>query len=244
MGSHLFKSRIAVFLTFIVFSAFFISCSQNTPEISFTDYSIIFDYEKEDELPAARLSVFAASGSDVRRYEKIRITSLDTGFCWETDNIARMESDEVQWAGCTNLVAPENEKLPVGKYEITYFNADEKECVVNLEVRYDIGFYDVLVSGLADYMAEKRGIEKIAIYDKEHILIYFGNRTEELQTTRDIWNKYREAEYYQVIWYTRDGKVICIEPEKPVVPEEEKVVEESEESDEIKAAEKADVEEE
>ena len=88
-----------------------------------------------------------------------------------------------------------------------------------MDVKYDVGLYEVLLSGLAEYMADKKGIEKIAVYNKEHILIYFGNKTEELQTTRDIWNKYREAEYYQVIWYTNDGTVICIEPERPVVPE-------------------------
>ncbi len=70
-------------------------------------------------------------------------------------------------------------------------------------------------------MSEKKGIEKIAIYDKEHILIYFGDRTEEFTTTRDIWNKYRDASTYQIIWYTRNANVICITPEKPVSPDAE-----------------------
>ena len=228
-------TRKFIFITLISLSVVlgFISCSQVTPELSSTDYSIIFDYEdKNEELPAARLSIFAASGSDVRRYERIKIVSLDTGYCWETDNISRMENDEIQWAGCANLAAPEDEKLPVGRYEITYINADEKECTVSLDVRYDLDLYDLVLSELADYMAEKHGIEKIAIYDKEHILIYFGNRTEQFRTTRDIWNTYREAEYYQVIWYTRDGRVICIEPERPVTPEAEKKAEETESEEE------------
>ena len=212
---------IYLLFSFSILSAF-ISCSQNTPELSVTDYSIIFDYENQETAPSARLSIFAASSSDVRRYERIRVTSLETGFTWETDKITRMENEEVQWAGCTNLLAPEDEKLPVGKYEITYYNADEKECTVKLDVRYDIGFYDVFLTELADYMADINGIEKIAVYDEEHILIYFGNRTKEFRTTRDIWNTYREAAYYQIIWYTRDGRVICIEPEKPVAPEENK----------------------
>ncbi len=215
-----FKKKLTVFiLIFAAVMALFISCSQNTPELTTTDYSVIFDYENAEALPEARLSIFAASASDVRRYERIRINSLETGFCWEVDNLTRLENEDLQWAGYTNLVAPENEKLPTGLYEITYFNADEKECTVNLEVNYDIGIYDVLLTGLAEYMAEKKGIEKIAVYDKAHILIYYGDRTEELKTTRDIWNKYRDAEYYQVIWYSIDGTVICIEPEKPVVPE-------------------------
>lgn len=203
-----------------VFAVFFISCSQNTPELTATDYSVIFDYEKDDSLPSARLAVFASSGSDVKRYEKIRITSLETGYSWEADNLVKLESDDVQWAGYTNLVAPENEELPTGQYEITYQNADEKECSLTLDIRYDVELYEVLLSGLADYMAEKNGIEKIAVYDKEHILIYFGDRAEEFRTTRDIWNRYREAEYYQVIWYLRNGTIICIEPERAVTPED------------------------
>lgn len=232
MNKSLFTSRFFFSLTLVLISAFLISCSQVTPELSLTDYSIIFDYENEETSPEARLSIFSSSVSDVRRYSKISITSLDTGLSWETDNIVRMENEEVQWAGCTNLVAPEDEMLPVGKYEITYYNADEKECTVSLEVRYDIGFYDVLLNELADYMADKGGIEKIAIYDKEGVLIYFGVRTEKFKTTRDIWNTYREAETYRIIWYSRDGKVICIEPEKPVVPEEKKVTEEKTETEE------------
>ena len=219
MDSFLKKKLTVFILIFAAVMALFISCSQNTPELTTTDYSVIFDYENAEAVPEARLSIFAASASDVRRYERIRINSLETGLCWEVDNLTRLENEDLQWAGYTNLVAPENEKLPTGLYEITYFNADEKECTVNLEVNYDIGIYDVLLTGLAEYMAEKKGIEKIAVYDKAHILIYYGDRTEELKTTRDIWNKYRDAEYYQVIWYSIDGTVICIEPEKPVVPE-------------------------
>jgi hypothetical protein len=206
-------------LLFAAFIGLFISCSQNTPEVYSTDYSVVFDYSDETTAPSARLTVFVSSGSDVRRYQRIKIKSLENGYCWDTQNITKLEADDIQWAGCTNLVAPENEELPSGQYEITYFNADEKECTVNLDVHYDLGLYDVLLSGLADYMAEKRGIEKIAVYDKQHIMIYFGDRTEELKTTRDIWNRYKEAEYYQVIWYAANGTVLCIEPEKPVTPE-------------------------
>ena len=219
MGNSFIKIRSSFILLIAGLAALFISCSQNTPELTTTDYSVIFDYENDETPPEARLSVFASSASDVRRYEKIRIKSLDTGLYWEADNIACLESESIQWAGCSNLRAPENEQFPTGRYEITYINADEKECSVKLEIKYDAGLYEVLLSGLADYMKEKRGIEKIAIFDKEHIMIYFGDRTENFKTTRDIWNYYRQAYTYQVIWYSYGGRVICIEPEKAVTPE-------------------------
>ena len=217
------RSRNCKFYSLITAAllVFFISCSQNTPEIYSTDYSVIFDYQDEENLPSARLSIFASSATDIRRLQRIVITSAETGYCWDTDIIARVEEKDDQWAGCTNIVAPEGEKIPSGKYEITYYNADEKECQVKLDVRYDAAIYDVLLPSLAEYMTVKHGIEKIAIYDKDHVLLFFGDRTEELTTTRDIWNTYREAASYQIIWYSRNGSVICIAPEKPVEPEAE-----------------------
>lgn len=217
------KSRFFSFisLTFAAFTGIFVSCSQNLPELNTTDYSVIFDYSDEENPPAARLAVFASSESDVRRYQRIKITSLETGWYWDTDSIAKIDEEETQWAGCTNLRAPEDEKLPTGTYEVTYYNADEKEFSLTLDVKYDIELYDVLLPALPQFMSENNGIERIAIYDKEHILIYFGERTEELQTTRDIWNKYTEASFYQIIWYSASGNVICITPEKPVTPEAE-----------------------
>ena len=218
---HHSRFYILISLVFAAVTGLFMSCSQNLPEPASTDYSVIFDYSDDDSLPSARLSIFASSGSDVRRYQRIKITSVETGYSWETDFLTQLEAEDTQWVGCTNLVAPENEKLPSGTYEITYINADEKEYTLKVDVKYDIGFYDVLLPALPEFMKNKRGVEKIAIYDKEHILIYFGDRTEELQTTRDIWNKYRDASFYQVIWYAANGTVMCIAPEKPVTPEAE-----------------------
>ncbi len=209
-------------LVLAAFIGLFVSCSQNTPEIDSTDYSVIFDYSDDTTAPEARLSVFAESGSDVRRYQRIKITSLESGWTWDTQVLNQIDSEEGQWAGCTNLVAPENEKLPVGVYEITYFNADEKECSVTIDVKYNLEIYDVLLPALPDFMRKNRGVEKIAVYDKDHILIFFGDRTAEYRSVRDIWNHFRDASTYQVIWYTSRGRTICIEPERPVSPDADK----------------------
>ncbi len=218
LNSKIFSIYSLLIAAFLIL---FISCSQNTPELYSPDYSVIFDYEDEETQPSARLAIFASSSTDVRRFQRIVITSLETGYSWDTDVIARLEDNNEQWAGCTNIVAPVDEKIPTGKYQISYYNADEKECQVTLDVKYDAEIYDVLLPSLAEFMSKKHGIEKIAIYDIDHVLLFFGDRTEELLTTRDIWNTYRQAASYQVIWYSRNGNVICIAPEKQVVPEAE-----------------------
>ncbi len=221
------KAFSFISLIFAAFTGIFVSCSQNTPELYNTDYSVIFDYADDETPPVARLSIFAASETDVRRYQRIKIKSVESDYYWDTEQLSKLETEDSKWAGCTNIVPPQDEKLPVGTYEVTYYNADEKEYSLTIDVRYDIDFYDVLLPALPDFMADKKGVEKIAVYDKEHILIYFGDRTQELKTTRDIWNRYRDASTYQVIWYTVNRNVICITPEKPVTPEADNTQEEN-----------------
>ena len=187
------NSSVLKSLGILLVSFFVISCSQVVPELMQPDYSIVFDYNDEVSAPEARLSLFYSSASDVRRYNRVTLVSLDTGYIWDT---------------------------PTGKYEITYINADEKECRGYLDISYDTGFYDVLLPELSEVMHKSNGIEKIAIYDEQYLLLYFGERKKEFQTTRGIWNQYPDAKIYQVIWYSRNGKVICIEPERKVTPDE------------------------
>ena len=219
------KNKIASSLFYVIVSALIIifvtSCSQVTPELSFSDYSVIFDYHDETTLPDARFSLFMASESDVRRYERIKIKSLETGYIWDTKDIAITESENMQWAGCTNLVAPEDEHFPEGRYEITYYNADEKEYTIILDIVYDSEFYDTPFADIPDLMQKKKGLEKIVIFNKEKIVLYFGEMSDNFRTTRGIWNVFPNADSYQMMWYTPDGKVICIGPEKKVALNEE-----------------------
>ena len=63
------KNKIASSLFYVIVSALIIifvtSCSQVTPELSFSDYSVIFDYHDETTLPDARFSLFMASESNL-----------------------------------------------------------------------------------------------------------------------------------------------------------------------------------
>lgn len=205
----------------LIIQFFLLSCSNVLPELEQSDYSVIFDYKNENLPPDVRLAVFMESKSDVRRFSRIRIKSLETGFIWDFDNIEMvLESDGgSQWAGNTNLKAPENEVIPNGKYEVTYYNADEKYVSSSIEVEYDTSFYDIKATEIEKIMKENGGILKIAIYNKEKLMIYFGEKTEEFQTDNSIKNAYVDADYYKDVWNSKNSNVIFIMPEIKVMPE-------------------------
>lgn len=206
--------------SFLIFTA--VSCSQNAPEIRQVNYSIIFDFQNvTEENPNARLSIFIDSGSEVRRYERMRITSLETGYIWDSDEIAMIEYEKMQWAGSTNLVVPETEIIPTGKYEVTFYNADEKSESVYVNIDYDQDLYDLKKEEVPEEMKNLNGIRKIAIYNVEDELLYFGERTSELDTKRDIYLTFNDAEYFQDIWCTSGNYLMVIMPQEKVTESQE-----------------------
>lgn len=220
MAKDRFKILQLLFITFVLFVCFS-SCTQVTPELRNSNYSVIFRFNDTESNPDVRLSVFVESDSDVRRFDRIVIKSLESGFIWDTSDIKKIEVDNIQYAGVTNLIVPENEVIPTGKYLITCINADEKTTELQFVVSYDEIFYTLKEKEVEERISEKNGLNKIAIYDKDKNIIYYGFRNEVLKTNRDIWNYYRNADYYQNIWTFSNDRVICISSSHKVVPEKD-----------------------
>lgn len=205
------KTRFSLLLI-VVFLFCFISCSQNVPDITYTNYSVIFTYQDNESTPEARLSVFLQNNSDVRRCERIKISSHNPQYVWETSNIKKISAGDYQWAGNVNFVVPKGEKIPDGMYEITYINADHEKCTTSLNLFYDKNIYDYTVPELLEKLNNKSNIN-LAIFDENNVLLYFGEKTEDLLTKGDIFNTYPEASFYQDILLSYDKTVICILPE-------------------------------
>ena len=208
---HRKKSFLKILVASFSFFILFASCQQTLPELIQSNYSVIFDYSEEDaENPDSRLSIFMQSDSDVRRYQHIKVTSQETGYIWDFDEISLIKNESSQWAGNTNLKAPENQIIPKGLYEIIYYNADEENEKIQMHINYDSSIYEKTYDEIEDYMTKKSAVKNIAIYDESGILLYYGERNEGLKTVRDIWNVYSNADTYQDIWCLPGNTVICI----------------------------------
>ena len=211
-----YNSFIFIFFCALFVIAAFSSCSQNAPEINEVNYSVIFEYATPEDEPLSRLSVFVQSASDVRRCDRIVVESLDTGYIWDIDEVLCTEFEQIQWCGNTNLVVPEGRKIPKGDYKVTLYNADEKEACVYLALDYDEDFYS-----LKKYEAQKKlntmhADKNVAVYDKQGIILYYGSRSDELKTNRDIWNRFSTAQTYKDVWCTPGRFLMCIMPEENI----------------------------
>ena len=111
---------------------------------------------------------------------------------------------------------PQNQVFPSGKYELTFYNADEKETTEVINVNYDSSFYKMTSSESENLLKNKNAVTKIAIYDKNRQMIYFGEKSSSFNSPRGIWNFFSNAKYYQDIIITPGNYVICIMPQKEV----------------------------
>lgn len=221
------NSLLTLFSISLLFTVF-MSCSQNLPDVGPASSSIIFEYADEESLPQARLSVFVEAISDPHRFATLKIRSEENGYEWETDNLINIVEDDKTMSGYTNFVMPEGEKIPTGKYTAIYINADEEETEKEFYIDYNKKIYDLKSTEIPAFMRKSYSVNKISIYDDAEVLIFFGDRTQDFKTTRDIWNNYQNASYFNDIWYTSGNSIICILPKQIVKPEKVEAAESKE----------------
>lgn len=219
MGKKLSLNKIFSLISLAVVYVIFASCSQNLPEVRQASSSIIFEYEDDESLPQARFSVFVESVSDPRRFAGLKVHSETEGYEWEVDDLVMIENEDKTYAGYTNFVMPEGEKIPKGKYTVIFTNADEEEYETEFYLDYNTKYYELKAPDVPEFMKKRSGNNKIAIYNKDSLLIYYGERNVEFKTTRDIWNKYQNADFFNDIWSMSGNTVICILPKELVQPE-------------------------
>lgn len=216
MGKSFFK---ALHLSSIILSILFMaSCTQVVPEVKYSSLSVVFDYKDEKTLPSARLCVFVETVSDARRYESINVKCVQNGFTWDVNDVFKIKSYDRMYAGNTSLLVPEGEKIPTGLYDVVFYNADLEKVETQTNLNYDSEFYECKSGDIPEMMRKRGGRKNIAIYDKEGKMLYYGERTDKLDDTRKIWNKYRNAASFNEVWKLPNNSVICVMPLELVVP--------------------------
>ena len=216
MGKSFFKTlHLSSILLSILLMA---SCTQVVPEVKYSTLSVVFEYKDEKTVPSARLCVFVETISDARRYESINVKSVQNGFTWDVNDVFKIKSYDKMYAGNTTLLVPEGEKIPTGLYDIVFYNADLEKVETHSTLNYDSEFYESKSGDVPEMMRKRGGRKNIAIYDKEGKMLYYGERTDKLDDTRKIWNKYRNAASFNEVWKLPNNSVICVMPLEQVVP--------------------------
>jgi len=218
MGSHIKKvSRffsIFYILSFAVLICSFLGCSNEVPDIVNTELCVIYDYENDEVYPDARLCAFIESGINVRRYDTLQLKNMKDGYTWNADNLVLYQSSRKLYAGYTNFVMPKNKRFSNTTYNVELITADEKSVSSQINFHYDDSFYKIKASDVENKFKDLKGIKKIAIFNKDDVLIFSDKYAARYDSAEKIKNTFRNAEYYSIYWQTSDKTVICVMPKQ------------------------------
>ncbi len=189
------------------------SCSQNMPEIKNVNTAVILEYHDMNSLPSYRLSIFVDSSSDVHRSSHIEILSKNTGYKWECDSPVKIAGrNSRQWAGYTNFAVPDGSEIPAGMYDIKYMNADGESTESYFYISYDAECLSMKASETIEAMNSKGCRTNIALFDKDGILLYYGEQTPEFRDEASFLRNYSTAASYKKVLLASSSSLVCILP--------------------------------
>lgn len=200
--------------------AVFFSCQQTSADIKQTEYSVVFEYKNASDMPEARLCVFIESEENSTRTEKMQISFSEKKYSWLSDSLLKLNENGKYWTGCTNFVMQDGVFFPKGKYTTTVFNADEDSAESDFNLEYNEKFYSLKAVQVKDEMLKMQGIHKIAVYNRDNLLLFYGNDADTMSPAERIRNTYRNGYYYTEIWESKDKSVICILPKQYLLSDE------------------------
>lgn len=202
-----------------IFSLFFlISCSQEATVIKEINSKIIYEYKDAQTLPSQRLSVFVATNGDVRKFDSLYVKDLESDFYWETKDLFRFTNGDKNYAGYSSFIVPEGDSFNDGEYSLVINTKSKEELAYNFNLTYNKDFIKMKFADALQEMKNNGAVENICIYDEDGKIIYYGKRSEDLYTNRDIWLKYNNAAKYNSIWALDNRAIMCIMPAEIVTP--------------------------
>lgn len=201
------------FLTLI--SILFFSCSQNLPEINNVNYSYVFDFASETDLPEIRLGVYVDVTSDVHRADKIRIECRSNDYEWECLNPVKLSTGgkgKKQYAGYSHFVMPDNRLFPQGQFVVYYtdLNGNEESCQLN--IYGDTKIAEMKAPEAEKYLKEKGAVENWVLYDENDVMVYFGAKEGDMKSLDFAWNRYNKAVKARTVWTQNNGRLLCTMP--------------------------------
>lgn len=198
------KMRVAAVVAAICVSV--VSCADSQSEIASAQAVMVLSYEGENSkmqesaqgVPLARSGAVRGNGaggtfgavqrhlcvclqmnSDVRRVESITLVSPDGELEWIETNPITIENQDTMYALAMSFVPPDGEEFASGEYKVLYMDAkgSQAQCPI-----------------VMDWTESKGEKERIALYDKNGTLLYYGEvKGEWKEDERAMWQEVTDA---------------------------------------------------
>lgn len=203
----------------VVFICFFsISCTDSTPSISTVQHTLIYDFYDEQLTSQISFSIFVEPLSDYRRAKEIHVKHNSTEFEWIISNPILNELNGSYYLGYSALFPQLDEEMPLGSYTVTYIDNADRECSYIIVIS---DLPSIKISNIAEIRAQdvinnthgkECNIVKMIIYDDSGNELFFGDKSEDLETKEDILTSFPLAESYRECRLNNNSTIAILLP--------------------------------
>jgi hypothetical protein len=142
----------------------------------------VFEFTEGREHPQMYAYLLVRPSSDIARLDTLTLVQPSTGYHWVIHEPVTMTVRESSWVSGAKL-APEDpaEGFTEGDYTVVYTDSSERVSQIEVPLNY---VPDYLESTTATFQTLMPGnaTAKLAVYNVEGHLLFYGARTDELQT--------------------------------------------------------------
>ncbi|MDR3283735.1 MAG: hypothetical protein LBS97_00975 [Treponema sp.] len=204
------NKKILRFVPFFLTLLF--SCSDSLPAIADVKLMPVFEFDSENGRPLMYVYLLAQVSSNLDFADSLRLTQTETGYVWNIENPITLDSQIDVWLGSPPIMPYDQGKgfLP-GSYRVSYIDTSGRTTERGVTFSYPSELRTATVKTVLDLLPQT-SVVRIAIYDMDDQLLFWGERNQDLQTLEGILKRYPAAFSYRECRVSPDNGPVILFP--------------------------------
>jgi hypothetical protein len=188
------------------------SCADSVPAIADAKLMAVFEFSAEGARPSMFLFEMVYPTSTIDFADSLLLTHPASGFVWKSINPLELRNNNVVWI-CSPRLAPYNneEGFAEGQYLATYTDTSGRVSERTVRLVFPQGLKTSTTQTVAALLPENT-VRKIAVYDEDENLLYYGERSDGVTTNDEIHSHYSTAFSYRECISTSGNTVTVLLP--------------------------------
>jgi hypothetical protein len=187
------------------------ACSDSVPALAEVRIMPVFEFADDSSNPRMFASLLVRPTSDVERIQTLTLVQPSTGYQWLITSPATMTMRDGTWVTGPRLASEDPTGFVEGDYEVIYTDSSDRVARLPLTLKYASGYLTTTTATFMQLMP-RNAVTKIAVYDAEGQLIYFGPRSDDMGDNDAVKRKFPDVVNWREIVAPPDNSMAVLLP--------------------------------
>jgi hypothetical protein len=171
----------------------------------------VFEYADDVAPPRMYAYLLVRPASDVARIQSLTLRQPATGFQWLITQTAAMTVRDATWVTGARLAPEDPAGFDEGEYEVIYTDSSDRVSRLVTTLNYVPDYLTSTTATFRELMSEN-ATAKLAVYDVEGQMLYFGPRSDDLADADAIKRRYPDYFSWREIVSPPNNAVAAVLP--------------------------------